>query len=90
CHVHLTLGGEGDPGTAQMKQNLAQCALASMKRAQETLAGGTVAVRDCGGRDYVDLAVRDAANRGDFLGPPVRAAGRLVCMTGGHGNRNGR
>ncbi len=90
CHVHLTLGGEGDPGTAQMKQNLAQCALASMKRAQETLAGGTVAVRDCGGRDYVDLAVRDAANRGDFLGPTVRAAGKLVCMTGGHGNRNGR
>ena len=90
CHVHLTLGAEGDPGTAQGKLSLAQLALKSLERAQATLRGGIVAIRDCGGKDYVELSVRDAIARGEFEGPTVRAAGRLICMTGGHGNRSGR
>jgi imidazolonepropionase-like amidohydrolase len=47
-------------------------------------------VRDCGGKDYLEFAVRDACNRHRFPGPTIRAAGRMICMTGGHGNRHGR
>lgn len=90
CHVHLTLGGEGDPGTAQMKLDLPRLAMASLKRAQDTLAGGVVAVRDCGGREFTEFAVRDAIARGDFAGPVIKASGKVICMTGGHGNRTGR
>lgn len=90
CHVHLTLGGEGDPGTAQLKLADGPLALKTLERAQLTLKGGTVAVRDCGGRNYVEISVRDAIARGEFVGPAIRASGRIICMTGGHGNRTGR
>lgn len=90
CHVHLMLGGEGDPGTVADKTPPAKLVMRALRFAQQSLAAGITAVRDCGGRDYLEFAVRDACNSGEQLGPTIRAAGRMICMTGGHGNRNGR
>ncbi|MHA1564488.1 MAG: amidohydrolase family protein [Alphaproteobacteria bacterium] len=90
CHVHLVLGGEGDPGGVLDKLRPGQVTIRALKHAQQSLAGGITALRDCGGRDYLEFAVRDACNRGDQLGPTIRASGRVICMTGGHGNRMGR
>ena len=90
CHVHLTLGGEPNPGAAQLGMSAAALALKTLERAQMTLKGGTVAVRDCGGKDYIEFTVRDAIKRGEFDGPTIRASGKVICMTGGHGNRSGR
>ncbi len=90
CHVHFCLGAEPDPGTAADKLTAAGLALKALERAQATLKGGVLAVRDCGGKDYIDLEVRDALRRGQFIGPVMRACGRMICMTGGHGNRIGR
>jgi imidazolonepropionase-like amidohydrolase len=90
CHVHLCSGAEADPATAQSKLNAPQIALKALERAQLTLRNGTVAVRDCGGKDYIEFSVRDAIKRGEFVGPSIRASGRMICMTGGHGNRGGR
>ncbi|SMF16520.1 Imidazolonepropionase [Tistlia consotensis] len=90
CHVHLCSGAEADPGSAQAKLSAAQIAMRALERAQTTLAGGITAVRDCGGKDYIEFAVRDACNAGIQLGPTIMASGRMICMTGGHGNRNGR
>ena len=44
-------------------------------------------VRDLGGREYAELAVRDAVRAGVIAGPRVLCAGRAVCITGGHGWR---
>ena len=63
--------------------------LLALENAQATLSGGVTAVRDCGGKDYLEFAVRDACNAGRQPGPAIAAAGRLS-MTGGHGNRIGR
>lgn len=90
CHVHLCLGAEGDPGTAADKLLPGQMTMKALERAQATLAGGVTAIRDCGGKDYLEFAVRDACNDGRQLGPTIRASGRVICMTGGHGNRIGR
>ena len=90
CHVHLCLGAEGDPGTAAEKLLPGQTVMKALARAQATLAGGVTGVRDCGGRNYLEFAVRDACNAGDQLGPSIRASGRMICMTGGHGNKHGR
>ena len=54
------------------------------------LRGGFTALRDCGGKDYLEFGVRDAIARGVFPGPTIKASGRIICMTGGHGNRIGR
>ncbi|WP_428248146.1 amidohydrolase family protein [Ferrovibrio sp.] len=90
CHVHLTMGGEADPGTAQDKLSASRLTLKTLERAQQTLQAGIVAVRDCGGKDYIEISVRDAILRGEFSGPVIRAVGKMLCMTGGHGNRTGR
>ena len=90
CHVHSLMGAEGNPGAVQDRLSAAQTAVRGMEFMRNTLEGGITAVRDCGGKDYIEFAMRDAFNAGRFLGPTMRCAGRLICMTGGHGNRNGR
>jgi imidazolonepropionase-like amidohydrolase len=90
CHVHLVYGGEADPGTVQGKLSDGQITIKALENAQATLAGGITSIRDCGGKDYLEFAVRDAVNAGRHLGPTIRAVGRMICMTGGHGNRIGR
>jgi imidazolonepropionase-like amidohydrolase len=67
-----------------------QITMAAFKHAQQALMSGITAVRDCGGKDYLELAVRDACNSGAQIGPSILCSGRVICMTGGHGNRNGR
>jgi imidazolonepropionase-like amidohydrolase len=90
CHVHLCFGAEPNPGEAVERMDPGAIALRALDNAQATLAGGITAVRDCGGKDYLEFAVRDACNAGRQPGPTIRAAGRMICMTGGHGNRFGR
>lgn len=89
CHVHILYGAEGNPGDAAEKLTASALTLKGMENARRTLEGGIVAIRDCGGKDYIDLDVRDALNAKRFLGPVMRASGKMICMTGGHGNRNG-
>ncbi|KZC97408.1 metal-dependent hydrolase family protein [Oceanibaculum pacificum] len=90
CHVHLCMGAEGNPSVFMQSSRPDQITMRALEHAQITLRGGTTAVRDCGGKDYLEFAVRDACNSGKQLGPTIRAAGRMICMTGGHGNRYGR
>lgn len=90
CHVHLLYAGEGDPSVPIMKLNAGQLTMRGYGHALATLRGGVTAVRDCGGKDYLELAVRDSCNQGRLIGPTIRAAGRIICMTGGHGHRWGR
>lgn len=90
CHVHLLFAGDGNPSQALQSMGPGEVVLRALENAQKTLRGGITAVRDCGGKDYLEFAVRDACNRHQFVGPTVRAAGRMICMTGGHGNTIGR
>ena len=90
CHVHLVFGAEANPRPVLGQLTAGQVTLRALENAQRSLRGGITAVRDCGGKDYLEFAVRDAINRGIFQGPSIRAVGRMICMTGGHGNYVGR
>ncbi len=90
CHVHLCYGGEANPHAAMVVLRDSQIVMKALANAQTTLRGGVTSVRDCGCKDYLEFAVCDACNSGQQLGPTIRAAGRMICMTGGHGNRIGR
>jgi imidazolonepropionase-like amidohydrolase len=90
CHVHLVYSGEPNPSAALATLTAGKITMKALDSAQAALAGGITAVRDCGGKDYLEFAVRDACNAGRQIGPTIRASGRVICMTGGHGNANGR
>jgi len=90
CHVHLCYAGEPNPAVALDRYTAGQITIRVLNHAQTSLAGGITSVRDCGGRDFLEFAVRDACNSGQQRGPTIRASGRVICMTGGHGNKNGR
>jgi imidazolonepropionase-like amidohydrolase len=85
CHVHLCFGGEADPAAALAREAYPATVIRAVVRARETLEAGVTTVRDLGGRDYAELSVRDAIRQGLIPGPRVLAAGRGICMTGGHG-----
>jgi membrane associated rhomboid family serine protease len=54
------------------------------------LEAGVTTVRDMGGKDYIDIAIRDGIESGILQGPRMLCSGKLVCMTGGHGWQFGR
>jgi len=90
CHVHLCLGAEADPVRPLREEPLALTAIKALLRARETARAGVTTVRDLGGREYVEIAARRAIQEGLIDGPRILAAGRPVCMTGGHGHWLGR
>lgn len=90
CHVHILYKGGPRAAAESEGLNPAEITLNGLENAQSTLKAGITAIRDCGGQDYLEFPIRDACNSGRFMGPNMMASGRMICMTGGHGNRFGR
>ena len=92
CHTHLADGkfGEGDP-MFQLKKLASQTVLESVRNARVTLESGFTTVRDLGVyRALNDIALRDAINRGDIIGPRMYVAGAYITITGGAGAMTGQ
>jgi len=83
CHVHLCLSGDADPSRTLSDETYAATVVGAVVHARRTVEAGVTTVRDLGGREYAEIAVR----AGIIAGPRVLCAGRAVCMTGGHGWR---
>jgi imidazolonepropionase-like amidohydrolase len=90
AHVHLCLDGSPDPMTSLLKDSTPQLTLKAAHHARQILDAGVTTIRDMGGRDYVDLAIRDGVESGLLQGPRMICSGRVICMTGGHGWQFGR
>lgn len=91
CHTHLADGahGDGDP-VSQFRKTAARIALESVPNTRVTLEAGFTTVRDVGVyRALGDMALRDAINRGDIIGPRMFVAGAYVTITGGAGAATG-
>ncbi|WP_326525798.1 metal-dependent hydrolase family protein [Sphingomonas sp.] len=58
--------------------------------ARATLLAGVTTVRDLGSAEPRGIrALRDAIARGEFEGPTIVNAGRMISVTAGHGDANG-
>jgi len=90
AHVHLCLDGSPDPMGKLASEPSVVTAIRASQLAQETLMAGVTAVRDMGGKDGVDLALREAIRSGMIRGPRMLVSRSMICMTGGHGWQFGR
>jgi imidazolonepropionase-like amidohydrolase len=78
CHVHLSGSGEPD---GQSKVDDGRMALKILGNARKNLAAGITTVRDLGGWNELEFAVRGAIRRGEFSGPRLMLAGRFISIT---------
>ncbi len=90
CHVHLRSDGVADPRAQVLGDTDALSALRSARNAQRTVEAGITTIRDCGSKNFVDIAVRRAMEAGLCIGPRMVLSGMFICMTGGHGWNVGR
>jgi imidazolonepropionase-like amidohydrolase len=86
-HTHLTfdLNSLGYQG---LSISTAREALHGARNARRTLEAGFTTVRNVGAKDYADIALRDAINDGDVIGPRIVASGPALGITGGHCDEN--
>ena len=90
CHTHLADGAHDSDPIGVFRKTAAQLALESVPNARVTLESGFTTVRDVGTyRALGDVALRDAINRGDIIGPRMFVAGAYVTITGGAGADTG-
>jgi imidazolonepropionase-like amidohydrolase len=90
CHTHLADGARSGEPLNQFKKTGAQIALESVPNARAMLESGFTTVRDVGTyRALGDIALRDAINRGDIVGPRMYVAGAYVTIAGGAGALTG-
>lgn len=91
CHAHLIGEIDSGHGYASLVQRTgAQEALTGVRNARDTILAGFTTVRDVGTfRAFVDVALRDAIEAGDVLGPRMRCAGAYVTSSSGGGDITG-
>lgn len=82
-HVHIE--GQSNPKRYlnRFTQNEADVAFQSTVFAKNTLMAGFTTVRDLGGSG-VNIALRNAINKGIITGPRIFTAGKSLATTGGH------
>jgi imidazolonepropionase-like amidohydrolase len=89
CHTHITSQPSGDYYGDIFRKTAVDDAITAHIYALRTLLAGFTTCRDVGARGLVDIALRDAINRGDVPGPRLFVATLFIGSTGSHGDLNG-
>lgn len=91
AHTHLTddYTDFGKRRMQELEMNVSERALNCVPHARATLEAGFTTVRDLGSRttnshDFMDVALRNAINRGEIVGPRMLVATHGIGATGGH------
>src|SRR5207253_2709718 len=92
AHTHLTSDFSGDFNKRRLEQldlNVSEQAIRAVGYARTTVEAGFTTVRDVGSRfvssrEFVDVASRNAINKGVIIGPRMLVATKGIGATGGH------
>ena len=84
AHVHVCFNGRESIFDLINKEH-DYLLLEAVTSVGSILASGTTTVRDVGGYEYIEMALRWAIEAGHIRGPRMRTSGRIITMTGGHG-----
>lgn len=82
-HVHLETQQNSESYMKVFTEDPEDIAFESVLYAKATLLAGFTSVRDLGGSG-VNIALRDAVNKGLVAGPRIYTAGKAIGTTGGH------
>lgn len=86
-HVHLT-SDASKHGYKRLAVSLPRATITGVKHAKQTLLAGFTTVRNVGAPGFADVALRDAIDAGDIIGPRMFVAGPSLGVTGGHCDNN--
>ena len=88
CHTHIT-SDPGDYYEQLFRRSPIDEAVVAHVYARRTLEAGFTTVRNVGADEFVDVALRNAIDRGDVAGPRMQVSTMPLSATGGHGDVNG-
>lgn len=86
-HTHMTADAK-EHGYERLATSSTRAAIKGVKHAKQTLEAGVTSVRNLGAGGYIDVALRDAINDGDVIGPRMFVSGPSLGITGGHCDSN--
>jgi imidazolonepropionase-like amidohydrolase len=86
CHIHITGEASGDYYDNLFRRSFVDGAVMAHVYAKRTLDAGFTACRSVGGTAFVEVAVRNAIDRGDVIGPRLQVSAAYISSTGGHGD----
>ena len=89
CHTHLTGQPSGDYYGDIFRKTPIDYAIIAHIYAKRTLEAGFTSCRDVGSSAFIDVALKNAINRGDIPGPRMEVATLFIGSTGSHGDLNG-
>lgn len=86
CHVHLCMDPVPDIAAQVAGESEAMTVLRGVRNSWKTLQSGVTTVRNVGTRADLDLDLDRAIREEIVPGPRIVGAGRVICVTGGHGH----
>ena len=89
CHTHMTSQPGENYYSDIFRKSPIDVAVTAHVYARRTIEAGFTTVRDVGAGELIDVAVRNAINRGEIVGPRMQVATLAVSATGGHGDLSG-
>jgi imidazolonepropionase-like amidohydrolase len=91
AHTHLTLqiSRETSNPLFSLSRRPSYTAINATVYARLTLMAGFTTTRDVGSGEFVDISLRDAIKNGLVPGPRMFVAGKVLSITGGHGDSGG-
>lgn len=88
CHVHC-LSPVGISDEEEQALTTMEKAWWGIRNAADYINSGVTFVRSLGSENFYDMEIKKMIEDGKIIGPHMRVAGRVICMTGGHGWKNG-
>src|ERR1700732_3174078 len=88
CHTHITQQ-RGNYYEDLFRRSPIDLAVVAHLYARRTLEAGFTTVRDVGASEFIDVALRNAIDRGEVVGPRMQVATLALGSTGGHNDLSG-
>ena len=86
CHVHILYPVGFD---SKKEFSLIEKIFYAQKHCKEYLQSGVTFIRVVGTEENYDIQIKEALQNDVIQGPHMYCAGKVICMTGGHGWQEG-